>query len=428
MKGVFWNDFYRPTNLDDTLMANDIRIKIKNWIESWQMGEVTKNAMILWGEPGLGKTTTAFAIANEFGVPVIEMNASDLRDRQSIKNIAGLASIYMDLFSIEKKGFSKVILMDEADNINDSRSKNGSSDTGGMNELLNVIKNTRNPIILTMNDFYGFRRKSGGSDIINNSLSIEFKLYNRRRDIDYNENVRKLRTNIIKIVEENGFRISQNDVSVIIERNFPDIRGIINDVQSIAINSNSSMMENLAEGQRDATTSIFEIMKEIFRGRNYEKIFELLRDKDFDTSDLVLWIDNNLPMEAEIPIDLVRAYEILSKADIYMGRVIRKQHFRYMVYAEDIAAGVFNGISTVNKKFVKYEFPSMIMRMSRSKGSRSMRKNTLKKIGKFTHSSSKQASDLLWFYSALASTSKENKIELMELLGLDEKEMEIITG
>ena len=172
MKGLFWNDFYRPTSLDDTLMANDIRIKIKGWVESWQRGEVTKNALILWGDPGLGKTTTAFAIANEFGVHVIEMNASDLRDRQSIKNIAGLASIYMDLFSIEKKGFSKVILMDEADNINDSRSKNGSSDTGGMNELLNVIKNTRNPIILTMNDYYGFRRKSGGSDIINNSLSL----------------------------------------------------------------------------------------------------------------------------------------------------------------------------------------------------------------------------------------------------------------
>jgi replication factor C large subunit len=119
-------------------MANDIRIKIKGWVESWQRGEVTKNALILWGDPGLGKTTTAFAIANELEVPVIEMNASDLRDRQSIKNIAGLASIYMDLFSIEKKGFSKVILMDEADNINDSRSKNGSSDTGGMNELLNV--------------------------------------------------------------------------------------------------------------------------------------------------------------------------------------------------------------------------------------------------------------------------------------------------
>ena len=41
-----------------------------------------------------------------------------------------------------------IIIVDEADNINDSRSKSGSSDTGGMNELLNVIKNTRNPIIL----------------------------------------------------------------------------------------------------------------------------------------------------------------------------------------------------------------------------------------------------------------------------------------
>ena len=70
----------------------------------------------------------------------------------------------------------------------------------------------------------------------------------------------------------------------------------------------------------------------------------------------------------------------------------------------------------------------MIMSMSRSKGSRSARKNALKKIGKITHTSSKGATDLLWFYSAIASTSKENKIALMELLGLDEKEMDIITG
>ena len=108
-------------------------------------------------------------------------------------------------------------------------------------------------------------------------------------------------------------------------------------------------------------------------------------------------------MEAEDPLDLVNAYEILSTADIYLGRVNK-------VYAEDISAGVFNGISNVNKKFVKYEFPSMIMSMSRSKSSRSTRKNALKKIGKITHSSSKGASNLLWFYSAIASTSKENKI------------------
>ncbi|MHB1492355.1 MAG: replication factor C large subunit [Thermoplasmataceae archaeon] len=426
MHGVFWNDFYRPASLEDTLMANDIRIKIRDWVDSWKKGEVTRNALILWGEAGIGKTTTAFAIANDFGVPVIEMNASDLRDRQSIRNIAGLASVYMDLFSMERKGFSKVILMDEADNFIESRRNGKGSDTGGMNELLNVIKNTKNPIILTMNDYYGFRRKTSGSEIINLSLTIEFKLYNRKRDIDYNENVRKLRSNIMKIVEENGFRISQSDVSTIMERNFPDIRGIINDVQSISINSNSSMDENLAEGMRDSTNSIFEIMKEIFRGRNYETILNKLKDKDFDTSDLILWIDKNLPKEAEDPVDLMNAFRILSDGDMFLGRVMKKQHFRYKTYAEDISAGVFNGISNVNKTFVKYEFPSMIMRMSRSKSSRVVRKNTLKKIGLLTHSSSGQVSELLWFYSAIASTSKENRAELMNALGLDEKEMEIL--
>ena len=82
MHGVFWNDFYRPASLEDTLMANDIRIKIRDWVDSWKKGEVTRNALILWGEAGIGKTTTAFAIANDFGVPVIEMNASNPQDLQ----------------------------------------------------------------------------------------------------------------------------------------------------------------------------------------------------------------------------------------------------------------------------------------------------------------------------------------------------------
>ncbi|EQD29046.1 replication factor C large subunit [mine drainage metagenome] len=88
-------------------------------------------------------------------------------------------------------------------------------------------------------------------------MTIEFKLYNRKRDVDYNENVRKLRTNIMKMVEESDLRISQSDVSQILERNFPDIRGIINDVQSIALSSNSEMNENLAESSRDTEKFYF---------------------------------------------------------------------------------------------------------------------------------------------------------------------------
>ena len=68
----------------------------------------------------------------------------------------------------------------------------------------------------------------------------------------------------------------------------------------------------------------------------------------------------------------------------------------------------------------------MIRRFSETKGSRSVRKNTLLKIGKYNHVSSRSAAELLWFYSSMFRMSNLYRKEISKILGLDEKEEEII--
>lgn len=44
-----------------------------------------KNAALLSGPPGIGKTTTAHLVASECGFATLEFNASDTRSKKMIK-------------------------------------------------------------------------------------------------------------------------------------------------------------------------------------------------------------------------------------------------------------------------------------------------------------------------------------------------------
>ena len=43
----------------------------------------------------------------------------------------------------------------------------------------------------------------------------------------------------------------------------------------------------------------------------------------------LLWIDENLPKEYTKPEDLAKAYDKLSKADVFNRRIRRWQHYRF---------------------------------------------------------------------------------------------------
>jgi replication factor C large subunit len=138
-----WTERYRPKTIKE-VVGNEEAVKS---LDEWMKGFGSKNAKkasILYGYPGVGKTSSVYALARELKCDMIELNASDQRNYHVIKRIAGSAS---KTSSLEGKK-RKIILLDEADNLH------GTTDMGGVKAIREIIEGTRYPVVLIANDLY----------------------------------------------------------------------------------------------------------------------------------------------------------------------------------------------------------------------------------------------------------------------------------
>lgn len=76
---------------------------------------------MLVGPPGIGKTTLAYALANEKGYEVLELNASDVRTGERIRQVIGSSMKMGSLFGFR----GRIILFDEVDDLMSGRIRVG---------------------------------------------------------------------------------------------------------------------------------------------------------------------------------------------------------------------------------------------------------------------------------------------------------------
>ena len=137
-----WAEKYRPARLED-IVGNTTAIRqIAAWATNWTN---KSKPLLLYGKPGIGKTSSAYALANDMGWEVIELNASDQRTAAVIERIAGIGSTTASLTGSKRK----LIVLDEADNLQ------GTADRGGAKAIIECIRNAQQPMILIANDLYG---------------------------------------------------------------------------------------------------------------------------------------------------------------------------------------------------------------------------------------------------------------------------------
>ncbi len=412
-----WTEKYRPKSLKDVIGNKKAKEALLQWAKKWQEGKPDKKAVILYGKAGVGKTTSAYALAHDFGWEVIELNASDERNREIIRRIALSGAIHASIGFDEsfKPGRKKLIILDEADNLYE---KGG--DYGGKRAIIETIKLTKQPIVLIANDYYALT-KGSGMELRNLCLQIEFKPVSRR------EIVSLLR----KICRAEGIEADDEALNEIAARSNGDVRSAINDLQSLAYAKkiDASMVRFL--GYRDREKEIFMGLHTILRAKDMKTAIRTAYRLDESPDTLILWIDENLPHEYINHEDLHNAYEFLSRADIMLGRTWRRQYYGLWSYALELMTG---GVAVAKKHsyggFVKYSFPNWLRTMAASKQIRAIKESIAAKVGAKMHCSKRKAMEMLPYIKKLAedediaSIFEFSREELKFLIGEKAEEME----
>jgi len=297
---INWVEKYRPKKFVEVKGQNLAIEKVKHFVENFK--SIKKNVLVLHGPPGTGKTTLAYVVANETSSEIFELNASDLRNRKKLQEILKPA---MEQQSLTKK--SKIILVDEVDGIS-------AVDYGGLTELLSLIEFTPHPVIITANDIWNRKLSS----LRRKSDMVQLK------EIDY-RTIKDILTDILK--KENKF-ITPDIVTSISIKAKGDLRAAINDIQTA---SNLEDPSKIHIDERNKEVDIFNALRLIFKGKATNDTLRIFDSVKMPIDEIILWVEENIPLEYQGE-ELAKAYDRLSKVDVFKGRIYKQQYWRFLVY------------------------------------------------------------------------------------------------
>lgn len=377
---------YRAKRYADIIKQEKAIEEVKKFLKEFPK----KKALILYGPAGTGKTSLALATALENNLEVLELNSSDLRNRQKLEETLSPATRQMSLF---KKG--KIILMDEVDGVT-------GTDIGGIPELVRVINLTSFPIIMTCNDVW----QSKLSPVRAKSKMVEMKALDLGTLISI----------LLKISEKENLNKSPQFLKQIAIKSQGDIRAAINDLESYSKIGDLTIDMN---DRRDVQESIFNILRRLFKER--QPFLDLFDNSELSLDQILLWIEENIPKEYENEA-LAKAYYALGNADVFRGRIYKNQSWRFLIYQNIFqSAGISFAKEQALTGFTKYERPKRVLKIWLNNQKIAKKKTIARKYASYVHCSTAR---ILNEFDALKPIMRQP--DVISALKLSDEEIEYL--
>jgi replication factor C small subunit len=238
-----WVERYRPTQLENYVGNEHLKAKVERYIKSNDVPH-----LLLYGRAGTGKTTLAKLIVKNIECDYLYINASDENSVDTVRNkVRQFASTI---------GFKdmKVIVLDECDYITPN------AQAALRNLMETFSKHCR--FILTCN----FVERI--IDPLQSRCQVFEIIPPSKKDVA---------VHLTKVMELESITYDNEDLKVLIDSSYPDVRKIINATQRSVVD-NKVVMDRQSTIQNDYKLKVLDILKTQDKKTAFANLRQLLAD------------------------------------------------------------------------------------------------------------------------------------------------------
>lgn len=310
-----WSEIYRPVKVRDMIGNEDERLMVMKWLSGWVVGS---KPLLLIGPPGVGKTTLVHALARQLDYDLIEMNASDTRNRDQLEQLIIPILVNTSIF-----GKNILLFLDEVDGIS------GREDTGGIESIVRIMKQPTIPVIMAANS-----RDAKIKELAKVCKTIEFNAVTPRL----------LMLLIDHVLNHQKKKLNLSEKTSIVDKAHGDVRLLLNILQAKVSGYDAS-------ANASADIDIAEAINGFFRAQNEDAARSFLLNADgsyqdprFGMSaeerrkDMLGALFSSIVSSRIDIVTLADLLEVVSRGDLIVGRIARKRQWSLLRYIDNIIA------------------------------------------------------------------------------------------